>query len=293
VAEANLKAQRQTLQLTRWLFQAGLSDELAMQQACYNMEGTHAQIPALRSGLEAAENRIAVLLGKPPGAVQAELEDRKPIPVPPVEIAVGVPADTLRQRPDVRRAEQELAAQTARVGVATADLYPKLSLLGSIGLESLSVGNLFSSGSGTYGIGPSITWPVFRAGALRQKVEVESARQEQALARWESAVLSALEEVENALKAFAEEQKRRESLDHAAQAARRAVALSEHQFEAGHVDFNSVLDSQRSLLSFQDQLTQSQGAATGNLVRLYKALGGGWSPLATEDRDPSAREGRK
>ncbi len=210
VAEANLEAQNETYQLTLWRYQAGLSDELAVQQARYNLENTRSQIPTLRTGLEEAMNRIAVLLGEQPGKVHGDLEKREPIPVPPLEIAVGVPADMLRRRPDVRRAERELAAQTARVGVATADLYPKLTLSGSIGLEALSLSNLSSSGSWTLSGGPRITWAIFKAGAIRQNIEVQSALQEQALIKYEAAVLSALEEVENALVAYAEEQHRRD-----------------------------------------------------------------------------------
>ena len=129
------QSQSETYQLTQWRYEAGLSDELAVQQARYNLENTRSQIPVLRTGLEAAMNRIAVLLGEQPGEVHAELEQREPIPVPPLEVAVGVPADLLRRRPDVRQAERDLAAQTARIGVATADLYPKFTLSGSIGLE--------------------------------------------------------------------------------------------------------------------------------------------------------------
>ena len=141
VAEANLEAQSETYQLTLWRYQAGLSDELAVQQARYNLENTRSQIPTLRTGLEEAMNRIAVLLGEQPGKVHGELEKREPIPVIPLKVAVGVPADVLRRRPDVRRAERQLAAQTARIGVATADLYPKFTLSGSIGLEALSLSN--------------------------------------------------------------------------------------------------------------------------------------------------------
>ncbi len=138
VAEANLEAQSETYQLTQWRYEAGLSDELAVQQARYSLENTRSLIPTLRTGLEEAMNRIAVLLGEQPGKVHSELEKREPIPVTPLNVAVGVPADLLRRRPDVRQAERELAAQTARIGVATADLYPKLTLSGSIGLEALS-----------------------------------------------------------------------------------------------------------------------------------------------------------
>lgn len=284
VTKANLDAQEETYRLTSWRYQAGLSDELAVQQAHYNLENTRSQIPSLRTGLEEAKNRLAVLLGERPGAVHAELKEHRPIPVTPLHVAVGVPADTLRRRPDVRRAERELAAQTARVGVATADLYPTFSLLGSIGIEALSSGKLFSSGSRTYSFGPRITWPIFDAGAIRGNIAVQSALQDQALIRYQSALLSALEEVENALVAYAEEQRRRASLNKATRAAQQAVNLAQNRYQAGLIDFNNVLDAQRSLLSFQDQLAVSDGTVTSNLVRLYKALGGGWTSLASDDK---------
>jgi len=283
VAEANLKAQQETYELTGWRYEAGLSDELSVEQARYNLESTRSQIPTLHTGLEGAKNRLAVLLGEPPGAAHPEVEKPMPIPVTPLEVAVGVPADTLRHRPDVRQAERELAAQTARIGVATADLYPKFTLKGSIGLEALSLGNLISTGSRTYSIGPRITWPIFDAGAIRKNIEVQSALQEQALIQYEAAVLSALEEVENALAAYANEQVRRQSLLDATQAAERAVDLARVKYAAGLIDFQVVLDAQRSLLSLQGQLAQSDGTVTSNLIALYKVLGGGWTSLTSDD----------
>jgi len=283
VAEANLEAQSETCQLTQWRYEAGLSDGLAVQQARYNLESTRSQIPTLRTGLEETMNRIAVLLGEQPGKVHAELEKRGPIPVTPPEVAVGVPADLLRRRPDVRQAERQLAAQTARIGAATADLYPKLTLSGSIGLEALSLNNA-SPGILTLSGGPQITWAIFKAGAIRQNIEVQSALQEQALIQYEATILGALEEVENALKAYAEEQRRRDDLREATDAAQKAVDLAQHKYQAGLTDFNNVLDAQRSLLSFQEQLTQSDGTVTSNLVRLYKALGGGWTSMAPDEK---------
>jgi multidrug efflux system outer membrane protein len=168
--------------------------------------------------------------------------------------------------------------------VATADLYPKFTLKGSIGLEALSLGNLISSGSRTYSIGPRITWPIFDAGAIRQNIEVQSALQEQALIQYEAAVLSALEEVENALVAYANEQVRRQSLLEATQAAERTVNLARTRYASGLIDFQVVLDAERSLLSLQSQLAQSDGAVTSNLVTLYKVLGGGWIPLTSGDK---------
>ena len=279
-AEANLSAQQHTYELNSSRYHAGLIDELAVQQSLYNLESTRSRIPALQTGLAAARNRLAVLLGENPGALDEELAENRPVPVPPLEVAVEIPADTLRHRPDIRRAERNLAARTARIGVATADLYPKFRLLGSIGLESLSSGNFLEWASRTWRIGPSISWNVFHAGAIRQNIKVQTARQEQAMIRYESAVLAAQEEVENALVAYAKEQQRRDSLARGTEAAKKAELLARDRYRAGLVDFSNVLDAQRSRLSFQDELAQSEGAVTSNLVRLYKALGGGWESMA-------------
>lgn len=277
VAEANIAAQEETFKFTSSRFEAGLSNELAVQQALYNLETTRSQIPNLKTGLAAANNRLSVLLGTPPGAVNRELADPRPIPVPPVSVAVGVPADTLRHRPDVRRSERLLAAQTARIGVATADLYPKFFLTGTIGLESISAGDLFDSASQVWRIGPSVSWRLFDAGAIRQRIEFQNALRDQVSNEYNATILQALEEVENALVAYAQEQLRRESLKAATAAAQRAVLLAQDQYIAGLVDFNNVLIAQRSLLSLQDELALSEGTVTSNLVRLYKALGGGWT----------------
>lgn len=276
VTESNIKSQEETYELNCSRYQAGIINELAVQQSLYNLEQTRSLIPALQTGLEAAKNRLAVLLGEKPGVVHQELAERKPIPVPPVTVAVGVPAETLRHRPDIRRAERNLAAQTARIGVATADLYPKFRLIGSIGLQSVSTGNLFTADSRTWSTTPGVSWNIFQGGAIRQNIKVQSARQEQALIQYESAVLKAQEEVENVLVAYAKQQRRRQSLAAATTAAQKAVELAQDQYKVGLVDFSNVLDAQRSLLSFQDQLAQSNGAVTSNLIRLYKALGGGW-----------------
>jgi len=279
VAMSNLAAQEETYHITQWRYQAGLTTQLDVEQATYNLEQTRSQLPSLRTGREQAKNRISVLLGERPGALNPELDEPRPIPVTPLEIAVGVPADVLRRRPDVRKAERELAAQTARIGVATADLYPKISLNGSIGLESLSTGNLIDAASRTYSVGPHISWPVFKAGAIMSNIEVQSALQEQKLFQYKAAILTALEEVENALTAFAQEQLRRQSLMEASEAARRAVALAQDQYASGIIDFQQVLEAQRSLFSFEDQLAQSERDVTSDLIALYKALGGGWTSL--------------
>jgi len=283
----NLDAQQQTFQIVDWQSQADLIDELAVQQARYNLESTRSQIPDLYTGLEEAMNRIAVLLGEPPGEVHEELNQIKPIPVLPVNIAIGVPADMIRRRPDVRKAERQLAAQTARVGVATAELYPKFTLSGSIGLEAVSfhklANNSTTANNWALSGGPRISWAIFDAGAIRQNIRVQSALQEQSLIEYESAILNAIEEVENALVAYTNEQYKNNNLKNAAEAAQKAAQLAQQKYEAGLTDFSDVLEAQRSQLSFESQLVQSDGVVTSNLIRLYKVLGGGWSSLADED----------
>ena len=283
IAEANLDAQEETHNLTQWRFQAGLTTQLDVEQAKSNLEQTRSHIPTLETGLEQAGNRLAVLLGEQPGFLKEALAEPKTIPVGALEVAVGVPADVLRRRPDVRKAERQLAAQTAQVGVATADLYPKFSLIGSIGLEALSLANLFSSAARTSAIGSNIGWTIFDTGRIRQNIKVQTALQEQALFQYEAAVLAALEEVENTLVAYADQQVRRRSLVEASQAARRAAALAQTQYSSGLIDFQVVLDAQRSLLSLQDQLASSDAEVTSNLITLYKALGGGWTSLVPDN----------
>jgi len=283
IAQDNLKTQEETYELTVWRNQAGLSDELAVQQARYNLENTRSNIPTLRTGLDAAMNSIAVLLGEQPGWVHEELSKQEPIPVAPMNIAAGVPADILRRRPDIRKAERELASQTAQIGVATADLYPKFTLSGSIGLESISTGNLLSSGSRNYSFGPSITIPIFSGGYTLQNIEIQSALQEQYLIAYKTAILGALKDVENALTAYVQEQYRRQALIDAAAAAKQAAQLSKTKYQAGLSDFSDVLDAERSLLSYEDELATSEGTVTTNLISLYKALGGGWT--STENKN--------
>ena len=285
-ARTNMKAQEDIYKLNLSRYKAGLIDELAVQQSRYVLENTRAQIPTLETALEKAMNRLAVLLGEKPGTLHKELSQPGPIPVPPLKVAVGIPADTLRQRPAVRRAERELAAATAQIGVAKAELYPKFGLRGYIGLESVSSGHLWEWVSRTSNFGLHIFWQIFHAGELRQNIKVQTARQKQTFFQYQSTVLQALEEVEDALVAYAKEQKRLVSLREATRAAQKAYDLALDRYRAGLVDFTNVLDAERALQDYQDMLAESEGRVTSNLVRLYKALGGGWSHM-----EPLAREG--
>lgn len=282
IARQNLAAQEETFALTEARFQAGLSSELALQQARYLVSSTRAQIPSLTTGLAGSANLLAVLLGMPPGSLREELAVALPPPELPPSVAVGIPADILRRRPDIRRAERQLASQTALVGAATAELYPSFTLGGSIGLDALSTGSLFTSGSRTSSFGPRLNLPLFDGGAIRANILIQSSRQEAALAEYRATVLAALQEVEDSLTAYAMEQERNLALRESVEAAREASTLAEIQFQAGLVDFSEVLIARRSLLSFEDQLAQSDGTMNLNLIRLYKALGGGWTATNPE-----------
>jgi NodT family efflux transporter outer membrane factor (OMF) lipoprotein len=276
-AERNLESQREVIDITGWRADAGLATVLDVEQAKSSYAQTQAALPSLESNLAAAKNRLAVLTGQQPGALEVLLTERKAIPVAPVEIVASVPADVMRRRPDIRSAERRLAAQTAQVGVATAQLYPNLSLSGSIGVTADSASDLLSGALQSNRYGLSLSMPIFRAGALRQNIKAQNALVDQALASYEGTVLAAYEEVENALTDWVNEQRRHRSLMDAATSARLASELALLQYNSGLVDFQSVLTADRQLISTEDALAVSDGELTSNLVRLYKALGGGWS----------------
>jgi NodT family efflux transporter outer membrane factor (OMF) lipoprotein len=280
VARTNLGLQQDSLDLAQSRFNAGLADKLAVHQSQYLLEQTRASIPLLQASEEAARNALAVLTGTVPGQLDAALLVSAPIPSVPPRVLAGIPADLLRRRPDVRAAERALAAATARIGVATADLYPTFGLSGSIGLESLEASDFFKHDSGFLGLSPMASWPVFRAGSIRANIEIQNARQEQALAAYEQAVLSAVQELRDALSDYGREYARLDALTHAAESAEDAMKLAQNQYANGLANFNAVLDAQRSLTSFRESIAVSEGAITAHLIRIYKALGGGWSAWA-------------
>lgn len=282
IAKQSLADQEETYALTRARYLAGLSSELDLQQAGYLMSGTRAEIPALMTDLARTEHLLAVLLGRPPGSLDQRLAAMAPLPSLPPSVAVGIPADILRRRPDIRRAERNLAAQTAQVGAAEAELYPSFTLGGTIGLDALSAGDLFNSASRSSSFGPRVKLPILDGGAIRANIRIQSARQEAALTAYQATILAALQEVEDSLTAYAREQERNLALGDSVAAARQATSLAEIQFRAGLVNFTEVLIARRSLLSFEDQLAQSTGTMILNLIRLYKALGGGWQATMPE-----------
>jgi NodT family efflux transporter outer membrane factor (OMF) lipoprotein len=276
VARANLKAQQDTLELTRVRFQAGLASDLEVAQAEAEVNTTAAQIPVLESSLKSAMYGLDLLLGLEPGSLAGELNKDAAIPSLPPKVLVGLPSELLRRRPDIRRAERQLAAATAQVGAAMADLFPKFSLTGEGGLRSISASNWFTSGSRFWTIGPTISWPIFDAGKIRANIEVRNAQQEQALYQYEKTVLAAFGDVESSLVNYSQEQARYRSLVSAVAANRRALEMANELYIRGLNSFLNVLDAQRSLYSAENDMTQSEATMAANLVALYKALGGGW-----------------
>jgi len=222
------------------------------------------------------------LLGQPPGALLTELSEEAPIPAAPPEVPVGLPSELLLRRPDVQRAERQLAAANARIGAATADLFPKFSLTGAVGYQGISAGDWFDDGSRFWSLGPTAQWNIFDAGRIRANIKVQDARQEQALENYEKTVLASFEDVENALVGYAKEQVRLRSLEDAVKSSRESLRLANQLYANGLANFINVLDAERTLYQAQDQLVQSRRSVSANLIALYKALGGGWENTEQE-----------
>lgn len=286
IAEESIAYRGENHQIIRWRQQAGLVSELDLAQATTDLESTRAVLPPLRTAVTEAKNRLAVLLGRNPGELESLVHADRPIPLAAAEIVAAIPADTLRQRPDVRVAERRLAAQTARLGEAEAARYPSFRLSGSLGLEALELDALADRDANTRSLFGGITAPVFNAGRIAANIEIQDALVEQARLAYRAAVLAALEEVENALTAVANTDARRAKLAEAAAAARTTLAIAEYRYASGLADFLSVLDAQRTQLSLDEQLAGSTGELARAQVRLYKALGGGWSTEPLPAKEP-------
>jgi NodT family efflux transporter outer membrane factor (OMF) lipoprotein len=276
VARANLKTQQDSLDLTRVRFEAGLASDLDVARAEAQINTTAAQVPTLESLLKQTAYSLDLLLGLPAGALWRELVGEAAIPSLPAEVLVGLPSELLRRRPDIRAAERRLAAATAQVGSAIADLFPRFSLTGFAGLQSVDASDWFTGGSRYWSVGPAIRWPIFDAGRIRANIEVRNAQQEQAVTQYEKTVLSAFGDVEKSLVSYAQEQVRYRSLDQAVAANRRAAEMANELYIRGLEDYLNVLDAQRALYLTETERAQSEATMAANLVALYKALGGGW-----------------
>lgn len=277
IARENLALQDETLQITEWRELAGLATQLDVEQARTNREQTQAAIPALATSMTEAEHRLTILIGQQPGSLQAELAAPAAFPQLPERVAIGIPAETLRQRPDIRLAERTLAAETARIGQETAALYPSFSLDGSVGLEALTLSALFNSAALATSVAGNMAATVFDAGRIRSRIDIQNEIQAQALASYEKTVLTALGEVEDALVSYANTQARENALMQARQAARNAAELAGQRYQSGLVDYQVVLETERTKFTVEDNLASAHAAIISSLIRLYKALGGGWN----------------
>ncbi|MBS1170232.1 MAG: efflux system, outer rane lipoprotein, NodT [Burkholderiaceae bacterium] len=289
IAQRNLASQTETLQITEWRYQAGLVGSSDVEQAKTNREQTRAGIPDLEVGLTAAENRLAVLLGKNPGSLHEQLKAQKPLPALPASVAAGIPSDVLRQRPDLVAAERTLAAETARVGQKLAKRFPSLKLGESFGWQAYSLSALGTAGTLARAVTGTLAATLFDGGNLRSAVEIQSAVQEQALISYQKSVLLALEEVENGLKSYAVGRERVDARRGAAEAARNAAQLARNMYQSGLADFQKVLETERTLLSAEDNLSVAEAGMRTSLVKLYKALGGGWE----QGKDVAAETGKE
>jgi outer membrane protein, multidrug efflux system len=276
ITRENISLQKQVVDMVERRFRVGFGSELEVVQARTQLALIRSQVPALKNSISRSRHQLSLLLGKTPEAVLPELAATGSIPASPPRIPVTLPSTLLRQRPDIRRAERQLAAATAEIGVSTAELFPRFSLSALLGLESVGLSNLVSSGSRFWSAGPKVQWSLFDAGKARAGVEISKSRRDRAQQVYEKTVLAALTEVEDTLSAYSREKESFEILQTAVDAARRAVDISKNQYSLGLVDFLNVLQTEQAFYQSRDRLVQSKARFALDTVALYKALGGGW-----------------
>jgi NodT family efflux transporter outer membrane factor (OMF) lipoprotein len=282
VARDNVQIQTRSLEITESQFNAGEVTELDVTQARTLLRSTEATMPGFESDVRQAKNALAILLSKLPGEIDGMLGDPAPLPTIPIEVAAGLPAELLRRRPDIRFAERSLAAQSAQIGVAQADLYPHFSLFGSVGYQT----NFLDIDDLVWSVGPALSWDIFNYGRIKNRVRVQDAVFQELVANYENTVLEAVREVEDASVAFLRSQETVNYLTDAVAQARRSVELSSLQYTEGLVDYQRVLDAQRSLSEQEDNLVRTEGSVGLNLIAVYKALGGGWEIRVGQDFVP-------
>lgn len=276
IAERTVTYQQATLDVITEQVDAGIADAFDLERARNLLANARAHVPELQAQVHATMRRLEVLLGAMPGTLQAELQDARPLPPMPEALAVGIPSQTLRRRPDVQAAERRLAAATARIGEATADLFPRFSLTGQVGLQSQRLDELGSGDSLFWLVGPSVRWPLLDFGRVRANIAVQDARTEQALAIYEGTVLQALSDVEVALVRLARDRRRVAALTDAHTAAEQALHLAEERYRSGVLEFLDLLDSQRTVDDAADAQARGEQSVASDVVALFKALGGGW-----------------
>ena len=281
IARENVGTQEENLRIAEARFKYGTVTQLDVEQARTSLLNTQATIPPLETQLRQARDALSVLLGMPPSDLSDLLEGSSAIPVSPPQVIVGIPTDLLRRRPDIRNAELQAAAQSAQIGVAKADLFPAFSLTGnfvflSTNLGSFSLSDMFRWGSRSVQAGPTAQWNIFNYGQIRNNVRVQDARLQELLFTYQSAVLSAQQDVEDNLAAFLRAQDRAQLLAQSVTSAQTAVTVAIRQYREGVTDFTTVLTAQQALLNQQDSLASTLGTISTSLVGVYRALGGGW-----------------
>ncbi len=276
IAQENLKAQQRTADITRQRFSAGFVGALDVANANAQVATTQSQIPVLETSARQLIYALSVLVARPPADLVNELAPAGAIPTAPPEVPAGVPSELLRRRPDIRQAEAQLHAATAQIGVAIADLFPKFSLTGSLTYQNNLLQDWFTNPARGFSFGPSVTWPILQGGAIRSNIRAQKASRDQSYFSYQKTVLTAVQEVENALVAFGKEHEHRSALEDAVAANRKAVNLATQLYSQGETDFLNVLNAQRSLYASEDALVQSTRSLATDVAALYKALGGGW-----------------
>ncbi len=278
----NIKSQKEIVDLTQTRFKYGLASDLDVAQSEQVLAISESTLPPLRTQIENSIHTLSVLLGKSPSDLKDLLKPEKPIPMLPSRIKVGIPMDLVRRRPDIRAAERQLAAQTERIGIATSYLYPRLSIAGFFGFLSTDATEAFHWSSRAFSVGGGLNWNIFNGGSVRSLIKVEDARTRQALLNYEKTLLRAMKEVEDSLVKYADGEQRVLDLRHSVKVARRTLDLSLTLYKEGLKDFQSTLDAERVLFEAENNLAEAEGITAVNLVNLYRALGGGWDPDATE-----------
>jgi NodT family efflux transporter outer membrane factor (OMF) lipoprotein len=286
VAKANVEIQQRSFDIADAKFQGGTVTELDSTQAASLLHDTQAQIPGVEADIRQTQNTLCILLGLPPQDLQHLLGGPQVIPTVPAEVAVGIPADLLRRRPDIRRSERLLAAQSAQIGIAKADLFPSFALLGTISVAAEDFDDLFKSSSLENFGGPTFRWAILNYGRIQNNIRVQDARFQAFIGDYENTVLQAQGEVENALAAYLGAQRQVQFLTESVQSANRAVELAEFQYREGATDYTRVLNTQEFLVTAQDRLVATRGLVVLNLVAVYKALGGGWELRVGQDFVP-------
>ena len=290
IAQKNLKSQQDTARITRQKAHTGFECELDIANADANVASTEAQIPVFETEARQSIYALSVLLARPPADLLEQLTPTGNVPGVPAQVPAGLPSDLLRRRPDIRQAEAQIHAATAQIGVATADLFPKVSLTGAVGWQTNLASTLLGATSQSYSFGPSVSWALFQGGAIVSNIRVQEALRDQAFITYRKTVLGALQEVENALIAFAKEQEHYKSLKDSVDANGKAADLSLKLYSEGLLDFLNVLVAQRSLYAAENALVQSNYSISTDLITLYKALGGGWETLSAGQLAPDGTD---